>query len=577
MAKAMHRRLTFLALIGSGCSTCGPGSLGDLPAETDGDAVSSEGDDEGGASATETGVDAPESEWVIVQTTAIKEVDVLLVIDDSESTPEFQSTLVANFPAFLNLLESPDVQADYRIAVTTTDVGLPVCDSVPESGAFVASSCHERIGDFVGDQGTDVSQSACLDNCPYESIEILPSATHVGDTSVPRPWIERIHGETNIGGDLTTVEAAQCMLPQGIDGCEFIAPLEAARRAIERAKTPGEPEYGFLRERAHLNIVVVTDGDDCSVPFDKRAIFLPPEECYDADGDGDETDDCTQVFWTDPEAESATPGVCWNAGVACTGADSQPDGSTTFESCIPADKGLDGEPADAEDAAILPVDNYAEWLAELDAEKAAFGARALLLGVAGVPNGSTTIPFATSTEPEINLEQGIGPSCTGGAAGPSGFPPVRLREVIASNFDKSLDETLVSVCADDYSPVFGPIAEAIRDQLKPACATRCAADVDPSTPALDFECEVRQTVPGPEPVVESVPQCLPNDEQPDDADVCWVPVTRGDDTMSEECIDEGWNLEVRIVRREGHPAWGGTMVEIACEWTDPVDGVCPGA
>jgi hypothetical protein len=581
MAGAMNGSKLMLALLGCGC---GPAVLGDLPGQTEGDAMSADGDelDDNSASASETGADAPPGEWIGVQLTPNKQVDFLFVIDDSRSTGLIQANLAANFPAFIALLEAEDVTADYRIAITTTDLGAPGCDSTPESGAFVASSCIERIADFIGDDGEDVSQSACLDVCDHASIDIRSSETEVDDTSVRRPWIERIGGEANLNGDVTPVEALQCMIPQGIDGCEFIAPLEAARLAIERANTPGEAEYGFLRDDASLNIVVVTDGDDCSVPFEKRAIFLPPEDCYDADGDGDDTDDCTQVYWTDPDAEAATPGVCWNAGIECSGAELQPDGSTTFASCVSVDKGLDGAPASADEAVLYPVQRYVDWLGELDLEKSNRIGRARLYGVAGVPVGSVTIPFATSTDSDINLDQGIGPSCWSVWSAPPGHasPPVRLSEVIASDFDKAtLEDVLMSVCASDYSPVFEPLTDAIRTQLKPGCATRCAADLEPSTPALEFDCEVRQTVPAPEPVIDGVPMCLAQDAVPEGADVCWVPLTRTGTPlteMSEECIDDGWNLEMRIVRRDGHPALSGTLVEIACAWTDPVDGVCLG-
>lgn len=557
--------------------------LGELPGETDGSAMSSEDDEasDDGTSA-DTGADAPPGEWIGLQVTTNKQVDLLFVIDDSRSMGALQANLTGNLPSFVNALEAPDVHAEYRIAITTTDVGAPGCESTAESGAFVASTCLQRISDFFGEDGQDVAQAACLDMCTHATIDIRSSDIEDDDTHVRRPWVERIGAETNINGDVTPLDVLQCFVPQGIDGCEFIAPLEAAKLAIERARTPGAPEYGFLRERAHLEVVIVTDGDDCSVPFEKRAIFLTPDECYDADGDGDDTDDCTQVYWTDPEADAPTPGVCWNAGVECTGAEAQPDGTTAYASCVPADKGLDGAPASADDAVMVPVQAYGDWIAELDVEKGQYGAHAALRAVVGVPIGDTTLSFATSTDPAVNLEQGIGPSCEYTATDPAvaAFPPVRLREVITDVADGPLgEEWLSSACATDFSPVLDGVASSIRAQVKPACATRCAEDLDPSTPALDFECEVRQTVPGPEPEVDVVPTCLADDVVPDGVDVCWVPLTRDGEVltaMSEECVDDGWNLEARIVRRAGHPALSGTVVEIACEWTDEVDGACPG-
>jgi hypothetical protein len=48
---------------------------------------------------------------------------------------EEQALLSANFAAFIDVLEAPDVRANYRIGITTTDAGNPRCpNTTPENG-----------------------------------------------------------------------------------------------------------------------------------------------------------------------------------------------------------------------------------------------------------------------------------------------------------------------------------------------------------------------------------------------------------------------------------------------------------
>lgn len=122
-------------------------------------------------------------------------IDVLFVIDDSPSMAQEQGLLAANFANFVAVLEAPDVDVMYRVAVTTTDTGNPWCDAADsERGAFVSSSCRSRVDDFG-----EVFDAGCADVCGSESIEILPTTTAYDDTPRARPWIERSECQTNVG------------------------------------------------------------------------------------------------------------------------------------------------------------------------------------------------------------------------------------------------------------------------------------------------------------------------------------------------------------------------------------------
>jgi hypothetical protein len=86
----------------------------------------------------------------------------LFVIDNSGSMAEEQALLSANFAAFIDVLEAPDVKANYRIGVTTTDAGNPRCPSAqykPEGGKLVLSSCVDRAAAGSSRSTTTTSRS----------------------------------------------------------------------------------------------------------------------------------------------------------------------------------------------------------------------------------------------------------------------------------------------------------------------------------------------------------------------------------------------------------------------------------
>ena len=95
------------------------------------------------------------------------------------------------------MLEAQGVEANYRIGVTTTDNGNPLCSaSTPEGGKLVMSSCMSRLGDFVSGDTIDVQDLACTDICTLSEAEltIQPTATDLDPNLVARPWLEKLEG-----------------------------------------------------------------------------------------------------------------------------------------------------------------------------------------------------------------------------------------------------------------------------------------------------------------------------------------------------------------------------------------------
>lgn len=472
-------------------------------------------------------------------TTPDTDIDILLVLDDSGSMGEEQPRLVAALQAMLEVLDRPEVHADWRLAITTTDGATPQCSTVAhELGRFVASSCRARSEDFVlPGSGIDVTQSACFDLCPAEWSEI----------TLPSPWIERIDGVSNLPAGLGLHDAIGCLVPVGIAGCEYEAPLASMSRALAYAATPGEPESGFLRDDAHLWVVFVTDELDGSTNAGMDAIWSP---------------DGGRVFWSDPTAAQATSAVAWNAGVACTG-------TSPYEECHAADHGADGRPvaADEADAAavLTPLHRFVDELAAVrDAKRASFPDREVFVAViAGVRSDGEVVYADAEDDPAYQLDFGIGPGCQSSSG--DAVPPVRLRELAEAFSPLASDPNLSSICAGSYDAPFELIATSIASQVEPACLPECAADSDPSTPALDPSCTIAQDG------TTILPPCAPDGALPSPEDDACVLYVTGD-ARSEPCIAAGTNLQINIVRRAGVPVIGGTTITADCD----LDPACPG-
>ncbi len=494
----------------------------------------------------------------------VRSVDILVVVDDSATMVEEQSLVGRSFAPLVDLLEAPDVGASYRIAVTTTDVGNPLCDAAAaERGAFVSSSCSARVGDFVSADGRDGSAPGCLDHCGASAVEILPTTTAFDAVPAPRPWIERVDCTTNLAG-ISTADALACIGPQGVAGCRFESPLEAMYQALLRTMTPGDPQFGFLREHATLFVLLLTDGTDCSHRDEHEGIFLPAEQGG------------TPVFWSDPEAVESTRAVCWNAGVRCEG-----DGDP-YDACTPTNASIDGEfGVPDEDAVLHPVSRYVELLRQIEDSKRHIATEPAVVVslVSGVPQGyDGEMVYMRSADPIEEAEFGIGPGCTYDDGDPStplviAHPPVREKAVVNAFVGDEL--RIHSMCqGDGYDETLAPLVETIRDILIPLCMPACVADLSPEVPGLQPRCTLREEAPHVETgeVHEQIIlPCATGGTLPDGEDICFVELA-GEQGF---CAERGWNLEFQLVRREGRCRHDGTRIFATCSASLEPDVDCP--
>ncbi len=163
-------------------------------------------------------------------------VDILFVIDNSNTMELKQQKLAAQFPALIDALKLGGALPDLHIGVVSTNVG---------AGNYSLPTC-EVVG---GDGG-----------------KLQSTARVVGCVPPTNPWISHAGGVTNVPTGSAdpaqrVKDAFSCIAQLGVGGCGFEQSLEAAKVALDPSLNVNP---GFVRAGALLAVVFVTDEDDCS-------------------------------------------------------------------------------------------------------------------------------------------------------------------------------------------------------------------------------------------------------------------------------------------------------------------------
>lgn len=118
----------------------------------------------------------------------------------------------------------------------------------------------------------------------------------------------------------------------------------------------------------------------------------------------------------------------------------------------------------------------------------------------------------------------------------------------------------ISICEDDWTPLFAPIADALADQVRPLCIPTCVARSADGAAA----CTATYRAADDSEVALAPCEGEPSSWRvPDGADRC-IGVALGDE-IDTACRDEGAEAEAIIVVREGASPLGTTCVEVTCE------------
>ncbi|MCA9717238.1 MAG: hypothetical protein KC468_21365 [Myxococcales bacterium] len=526
-------------------------------------------------------------------------LDVVLVIDNSASMAVAQARLQASVGALASVLRAPELGVDYRIAMTTSDMGHPSCSGPaytrpPDRGSFALESCRARMGvdgdrdDFLfdGPQTVD-ARSVCSDWCEPSvhaalAEGVTPTAVEGDDAPRPRPWLQGQGARSNLpdavfeavaalpvntdeleDNDVDALTAAlRCLLPPGVTGCGFEAPLESLHFAGSRSYAPGESNAGFFRDGAHRAIVFITDEVDCSWNPEQVALFGQEDS------------------WSwEPGAAVATSAVCWNAGVTCDGVAPGP------YACNPTQRALDGALLNDEDpdAVLYPLSRYVDDLTPED--EYGLVRNPVVSLITGVPrgyhlDGAAALEYRDDPDPVQQIEYGIGPGCTG-SSGDTARPPVRLRELGLPTTPEDR-RALFSICDDDYSPALARLVDGAREVALPICFEGCALDLDPATAVIDASCTVVVEDDAAGPPVE-LPLCERDPKTgapvaPSGAGGCFGFFNDSGgatpelfDDLAPECASVGWNLQLFLV---GVPGDAGA-VRARCLLSDELARDCP--
>ncbi len=338
----------------------------------------------------------------------LDKVDILLVIDNSDSVSPKQEALKQQLPRMLNALttgQTADMSfppaASVNVAVVTTDMG-------------------------VGSDAVDTGIASCV-GLGQDGTFVRPGETELAGCEASYPGFLAYDGSK---AALATVDTVACVPVVGTGGCGFEQPLEAALKALWPAGDDsvsflagaghGEDENaGFLRPDSLLVVVVVTDEDDCSVS--DPAIFTPPA-------------------MLPPESDLAQIGL--NARCAL---------STSL---------------------LYPTARYEDGLRALrpDNDNLIFaviaGIPQALVPESGEPDYAAVLDDPTMQvqvddrgTPNVSDDK-IVPACAG--ADGEATPPRRLVE-IASGF--GANGVLSSICADDFGETAGRLIRAIGTRL----------------------------------------------------------------------------------------------------------------
>lgn len=459
-------------------------------------------------------------------TSSAVKVDVLLVVDNSASMADQGEVWADNLRAFGHVYAASEL--DYRIAVTTTDVGGPDCEGPRDDGRFLTEPCTENLGAFeVGtsheSEAVDV-RAACLDRCENDRVRTTPTLVRGASVAKPRPWLERTAGVPNISRE--PGDYLSCVGQPGFSGCEAESPIAAALLALERAEDPADPAYGFLREDAGLSIVFIGDEDDCSrAPGSTEPLA---------------------------SAGASVSAACWRAGSQCVS-----EGETRH--CEPSD-----------DPRMLDLEQFFDRLQTIEARKQeVMGTdeqRVFVSGVAGVslqyPNRQPL--FGPGNDPRVVEAFGVGPGCLHG--GRMGTPPVRTREITDAFEPWQMD--LVSACGSSWVGALACVPDEGLGYPLSMCLDVGALGTDVSTETLDEHCIALEERNGES---HRLPPCVPacSDHECSSEHPAWVlpqreeacVVWRSTEHASLRCAEDG-GAEVAVLHRD--TLWDATCLEVTC-------------
>lgn len=377
----------------------------------------------------------PRPERVVTEIVPInptQELDVVFLIDTSESMKDEQVNLRQNFPAFMRELEAARPNGlDVHIAIISSNLGAP--------GTGIGS-CENG-----GDRGEFRNQPAGGVAC----------------TAVPRDAFI-IAGPAGNNFDGPIADVFSCIATVGTSGCGFEHQLASLRRAL--GKDPNSPlpakNNGFLRPNARLGIVLITDEDDCSAPPD------------------------TDLFRSTDSLLSSPYGQfgnfrCQEFGHLCGGQPPPRMPDLTLNDCH------SNETASSK---LIHVSEFVSAIKSLKADPDQIVVAAI---TAPATPYTTVLEPLVLGQPERILA--VRPACTVVVNNiPSdAYPAVRIHEFVRAFGTRGFER---SICTTDFATIMAEVARAIVEPQN-ACIEQKLVDLDRTRAGVQPDCAVTELSP----------------------------------------------------------------------------------
>jgi hypothetical protein len=423
-----------------------------------------------------------------------QQLDLLFMVDNSPSMDPKQEALAKAFPNMLQALETlPGGLPDVHIGVVSSDMGR-----------MDAPGGCSLLGNRGLLWGNDPTVDPNSDNNMYATVKHIKGyagSSGCGMNSGAR-WIEDFRVDDpmmrgrNYQGNLTDVFS--CLAKAvGTGGCGFESQLQSLRLALNpsgwRYAEPLNPQNaGFLRARAHLAMVLISDEDDCSA--DTNSEF----------NDG--------MFFHRTLGDTASI-RCAAHGHVCNGQDiPNYDPATGYAGPEPfvarfADCDAKDDTGPVRDYHKLPLFRVRDMIDSVSQIKERPSDQILAAGVIGWPQeGSldTTQYRIDKDTTSIPVEQqklwDYMPICKVPSQKSSdgniykAYGGFRLKKFIDA-FKNENEANVFSICNPDFSEAMTQIGNAIAERLAPGCIAYPLVDVNPDIPDVQAECRVMRRIP----------------------------------------------------------------------------------
>jgi hypothetical protein len=345
------------------------------------------------------------------------ELDVLFVIDTSPSMRDEYDRLRTNMRRFGAAISSLANRPSLHIGVISADVG---------AGGFGITGCNGEGGDG------NLHIEPRFDGCTG------PDGAYITDVRAPL-WADCTGEECrarNYDGSLADVVECIGSLPP--EGCPFIQPLEATKRAIEIQSAIPD---GMIRDEALLLLVYVVDSDDCSA--DDETVFDPQAG----------------------ELGAISEFRCTEFGVTCAeGTPAREPGS--YSDCAPTASSYLGD-----------VDAYTDVVAGLKPHPG-------MVFAAVVSGGAVDFDVVDTDDGRVTVD----PVCTDDDI--SAKHSVRLSTAMQHAFPQHFSQR--SICDEDWSEVLIDVTSNFATTLGLPCfaAGTDTSDVNTELAGLQVDCDV---------------------------------------------------------------------------------------